>query len=168
MKISKKQLKQIIKEEVVKIVEAFEGRQIADCVAPKQGSNLCSNKVVKSSDGFEFLSRRSEGYHQKAERFKANTSQGGQSGPPKAMATVRISEFKPGYFSPLPLGRLMSVGSVTIDGVTKYKVTLDNRKNYLLDYLMISDKHTDPEMRFREKERSKREKERSKISPPTN
>ena len=151
MKLNIKKLKQLIKEELqnTSLSEEFGSTTILqpDCVGPGCGMSL--NTIEDSMDGFKFLSRRSEGYRQKAERFKANLSAAPKagSGPSEPQASVMISQYIPpsseedqGHIN--KLGRLMSIESVTVDGKNKYKVTTDNDKEELLDFLMIGQKHT--------------------------
>ena len=150
MKLNIKKLKQLIKEELqnTSLSEEFGSTTILqpDCVGPGCGMSL--NTIEDSMDGFKFLSRRSEGYRQKAERFKANLSRARKAGrgPSEPQASVMIYQYIPpsegyqGYTR--KLGRLMSMESVTVDGKNKYKVTTDNDKEELLDFLMIGQKHT--------------------------
>ena len=72
MKLTTTKLKQLIKEELqnTSLSEEFGSttKLQPDCIGARCG--MSSNTIEDSRDGFKFLSRRSESYGQKAERFK--------------------------------------------------------------------------------------------------
>ena len=117
-----------------------------DCIGNHCGMSL--NSVEQAPGGFKYLSRRSEGYGQKYERFKANlsTAPAAGGGPNEPQATVMISQYIPpsegveGHIK--ELGRLLKIDLVTVDGKNKYRVTVDNGKQADLDYLMIAQEHS--------------------------
>ena len=173
MNITLSKLKQLIKEELQNVSLNEEPGSTKtlqpDCIGPRCGMSL--NTIEDAMDGFKFLSRRSESYRQKAERFKANLSTAAVagSGPSQPQASVMISQYTPpssegqqGQIN--KLGRLMSIESVTVDGKNKYKVTVDNGKQELLDYLMIAEKHSSVPS-IREGKLSKKEKAYLLVDP---
>lgn len=150
MKLNIKKLKQLIKEELQRATINEEPGSVRtlqpDCIGNRCG--MSSNEIEDSLSGFKFLSRRSEGYGEKFERFKANlsTAPAAGGGPSLPQASVKISEYVPpsgevkGYIR--ELGRLLKIDLVAVDGKNKYRVTVDNGKQADLDYLMIADTHS--------------------------